>query len=173
MSLNSDDLPEIWGKTTVWEYEKLISRWRRRSKTSLFKLPLGESGGWWEPAQRASRVCYRKANNFSPTGIVLAKFKDEYCPWQKTERGAIWQLPQISIFACPCISHSGKFGAIWTNVLTWCFFCFCFSGIKLNLLNKEVYGYMLQPSGASKTLKDMRISFTHVKLEWFGKSGRL
>lgn len=105
--------------------------------------------------------------------IVLAKFKDWYCPWQETERGAIWQLPQISIFACPCISHSGKFGAIWTHVITWCFFCFCFSGVKLNLLNKEVYGYMIQPSGASKTLKDMRISFTHIKLEWFGKSGRL
>ena len=52
-------------------------------------------------------------------------------------------------------------------------FCFCFSGVKLNLLNKEVYGYMLQPSDASKNLKDMRISFTHVKLEWFGKSGWL
>lgn len=46
-------------------------------------------------------------------------------------------------------------------------------GIKLNLLNKEVYGYMLQPPDASKTLKDMKISFTHVMLEWFGKSGRL
>lgn len=48
-----------------------------------------------------------------------------------------------------------------------------FLGIKLNLLNKEVYGYMLQPPDASKTLKDMKISFTHVMLEWFGKSGRL
>lgn len=42
------------------------------------------------------------------------------------------------------------------------------TGIKLNLLNKEVYGYMLHPSDANQTLEDMKISFTHVKLEWFG-----
>lgn len=41
------------------------------------------------------------------------------------------------------------------------------AGIKLNLLNKEVYGYMLHPSDANQTLEDMKISFTHVKLEWF------
>ena len=46
---------------------------------------------------------------------------------------------------------------------------FLIVGIKLNLLNKEVYGYMVNPSDANQTLEDMKISFTHVKLEWFGK----
>ena len=44
-----------------------------------------------------------------------------------------------------------------------------FTGIKLNLLNKEIYGYMLNPTEANQTLEDVKISFTHVKLEWFGK----
>jgi len=41
------------------------------------------------------------------------------------------------------------------------------AGIKLNLLNKEIYGYMLNPTEANQTLEDVKISFTHVKLEWF------
>lgn len=41
------------------------------------------------------------------------------------------------------------------------------AGIKLNLVNKEVYGYMLHPSDVNQTLEDMKIHFTHVKLEWF------
>lgn len=41
------------------------------------------------------------------------------------------------------------------------------AGIKLNLLNKEVYGYMLSPSIGNSTLEDMKVHFTHVKLEWF------
>ena len=145
---------------------------------------LGESGGWWERAQSTSRVWWEGNHHTEVFGIKrLIIFPDgnRTCQVQgrivsltKNREGSHLEAPQISIFACPCISHSGKFEAIWTDVITWCFcFCFCFWGIKLNLLNKEVYGYMLQPSGASKTLKDMRISFTHVKLEWFGKSGRL
>lgn len=39
----------------------------------------------------------------------------------------------------------------------------------LNLLNKEVYGYMLKPANDNNTLDDMKIHFTHEKLEWFGK----
>lgn len=39
----------------------------------------------------------------------------------------------------------------------------------LNLLNKEVYGYMLKPANDNNTLEDMKIDFTHEKLEWFGK----
>lgn len=73
-----------------------------------------------------------------------------------------------------CLSMYTTQWKVWSNMNACCHLMFFFaSGIKLNLLNKEVYGYMLQPSGANKTLKDMRISFTHVKLEWFGKSGRL
>lgn len=41
------------------------------------------------------------------------------------------------------------------------------AGIKLNLVNREVYGYMLHPSDVNQTLEDMKIHFTHVKLEWF------
>ena len=48
------------------------------------------------------------------------------------------------------------------------FFLIIFTGIKLNLLNKEVYGYMLSPSNGNSTLEDMKVHFTHVKLEWFG-----
>lgn len=48
-------------------------------------------------------------------------------------------------------------------------FEFLIVGIKLNLLNKEVYGYMVHPSDANQTLEDKKISFTHIKLEWFGK----
>ena len=39
----------------------------------------------------------------------------------------------------------------------------------LNLLNKEVYGYMLKPASDNNTLEDMKIYFSHEKLEWFGK----
>lgn len=41
------------------------------------------------------------------------------------------------------------------------------AGIMLNLLNKEVYGYMLKPANDNDTLEDMKIYFTHEKLEWF------
>lgn len=39
----------------------------------------------------------------------------------------------------------------------------------LNLLNKEVYGYMLSPANDNNTLEDLKSYFTFVKLEWFGK----
>ena len=52
--------------------------------------------------------------------------------------------------------------------ISFFFFFIIFTGIKLNLLNKEVYGYMLSPSSGNSTLEDMKVHFTHVKLEWFG-----
>lgn len=54
------------------------------------------------------------------------------------------------------------------NLFISVFFKIIFTGIKLNLLNKEVYGYMLSPSSGNSTLEDMKVHFTHVKLEWFG-----
>ena len=43
------------------------------------------------------------------------------------------------------------------------------SGIKMHLINKEIYGYMMPPYENQENLTDIQAMFTNAKLEYFGK----
>ena len=56
----------------------------------------------------------------------------------------------------------------WTSLAP--FFSLFLTGLKFHLLNKEEYGFLIQPRPGMSTLHDTRMKFQHIKLEWLGMS---
>ena len=51
-----------------------------------------------------------------------------------------------------------------------CNFEFSFSpGLNFHILNKELYGFLIEPQGIKKSLHGTRMEFQHIKLQWLGK----
>ncbi len=46
-------------------------------------------------------------------------------------------------------------------------------GLKFYVLNKEPYGYIMQPMSGGATLHDSQMKFQYIKLEFIGKDDTL
>ena len=46
-------------------------------------------------------------------------------------------------------------------------------GLKFYVLNKERYGYLMEPIGAKATVRDSQMRFQHIKLELIGKKHKI